>query len=85
MANCPEVGIAYNAIWRSARSSRRRSSCCRPQSWRTSSDSGARPVLASPELADNAREAAAAVDVLTTDEFPELEEAEPSSIVPLVR
>ena len=61
MANCPEVTIAYNAIWRAGavvtpvdlpRS--------RPPSWSTSSRTpSAQLVLATPELADAAREARA--------------------------
>jgi long-chain acyl-CoA synthetase len=85
MANCPEVGIAYNAIWRIGAVVTPAIFLLPPAELaHIVSDSGARLVLASPELADNAREAAAAVEVLTTDEFPELEEAEPSSIVPPV-
>jgi long-chain acyl-CoA synthetase len=85
MANCPEVGIAYNAIWRIGAVVTPAIFLLPPAELaHILSDSGARLILASPELADNAREAAAAADVLTTDEFPELEEAAPSSIVPPV-
>ena len=82
MANCPEVGIAYNAIWRVGAVVTPAIFLLPPAELaHVISDSGARLVLASPELADNAREAAAGVEVVTTDRFAELEQADPSPIV----
>ena len=83
MANSPEVGIAYNAIWRIGAVVTPAIFLLPPAELAyIVSDSGARLILASPELADNAHEAAADVEVVTTDRFPELEQADPSPIVP---
>jgi long-chain acyl-CoA synthetase len=77
MANCPEVPIAYNAIWRAG-------GVVTPVIFllpqaeleHIVSDSGATLVLASPELAGNVPDG---IRVVTTDE---LGEAEPGEIVP---
>jgi long-chain acyl-CoA synthetase len=83
MANCPEVGIAYNAIWRIGAVVTPAIFLLPPAELaHIVSDSGAKLILASPELADNAREAAPATDVLTTDRFGELEHADASPIMP---
>jgi len=83
MANCPEVGIAYNAIWRIGAVVTPAIFLLPPAELaHVIADSGTRLVLASPELADNAREAAGEAEVVTTDRFPELEQADPSPIVP---
>jgi long-chain acyl-CoA synthetase len=83
MANCPEVGIAYNAIWRAGAVVTPAIFLLPPAELaHVIADSGARLVLASPELADNAREAAGDAEVVTTDGFAELEQAEPSPLVP---
>jgi long-chain acyl-CoA synthetase len=82
MANCPEVGIAYNAIWRAgAVVTPAIFLLPPPELAHVISDSGARLVLASPELADNAREASGDVEVVATDRFAELEQSDPSPIV----
>ena len=82
MANCPEVGIAYNAIWRIGAVVTPAIFLLPPAELaHVIGDSGARLILASPELADNAREAAGEVEVITTDRFPELEQSDPSPIV----
>ena len=82
MANCPEVGIAYNAVWRVGAVVTPAIFLLPPAELaHVVSDSGARLVLASPELADNAREAAVDVEVVTTERFGELEQAGPSPIV----
>jgi long-chain acyl-CoA synthetase len=83
MANCPEVGIAYNAIWRIGAVVTPAIFLLPPAELaHVIADSGARLVLASPELADNAREVAGGAEVITTEGFAELEQAEPSPIVP---
>jgi long-chain acyl-CoA synthetase len=83
MANCPEVGIAYNAIWRIGAVVTPAIFLLPPAELaHIVSDSGARVILASPELADNAREAAGDAEVVATDQFAELEQADPSPIVP---
>jgi long-chain acyl-CoA synthetase len=83
MANCPEVAIAYNAIWRVGAVVTPAIFLLPPAELaHIVSDSGARLILASPELADNAREAAPDTELVTTDGFPELEHADPSPIVP---
>jgi long-chain acyl-CoA synthetase len=83
MANCPEVGIAYHALWRAGAVVTPAIFLLPPAELaHVIADSGARVVLASPELADNAREAAPDARVITTDAFAELEQAEPSPIVP---
>jgi long-chain acyl-CoA synthetase len=83
MANCPEVGIAYNAIWRAGAVVTPAIFLLPPAELaHIVADSGARLILASPELADNAREAAGEARVVTTETFAELEQADPSPIVP---
>ncbi len=80
MANCPEVGIAYNATWRAGGVVTPAIFLLPPAELEhIVSDSGAKLVLATPELAANAPEGIA---VVTTDEFGSLEEREPSEIVP---
>ncbi|MGH3117644.1 MAG: class I adenylate-forming enzyme family protein, partial [Gaiellales bacterium] len=80
MANCPEVGIAYNAIWRVGAVVTPAIFLLPPNELEhIVSDSGARLVLATPELAANAPDG---VEVVTTDAFPELEQTEPLPIVP---
>jgi long-chain acyl-CoA synthetase len=82
MANCPEVGIAYNAVWRAGAVATPAIFLLPPAELaHVVADSGARLVLASPELADNVREASVDAEVVTTDRFPELEQADPSPIV----
>jgi long-chain acyl-CoA synthetase len=79
MANCPEVGIAYNAIWRAGAVVTPAIFLLPPSELdHIVSDSGAKLVLATPELAGNAPDGAR---VVTTDEFPGLE-TEPASVVP---
>ena len=79
MANCPEVGIAYNAIWRAGAVVTPAIFLLPPgELHHIVSDSGAKLVLATPELAGNAP---AGARVVTTGEFPGFE-AEPSPIVP---
>jgi long-chain acyl-CoA synthetase len=83
MANCPEVGIAYEAIWRAGAVVTPAIFLLPPAELaHIVSDSGATVVLATPELADNANEAAGDATVVTTDAFAWLEEADPLSIVP---
>ena len=78
MANCPEVGIAYNAIWRAGAVVTPAIFLLPPSELEhIVSDSGARLVLATPELAENVPDG---VRVVTTDEFPGLE-SEPAPIV----
>ena len=80
MANCPEVAIAYNAIWRAGAVVTPVIFLLPPTELEhILRDSGAKLVLATPELAANVPEG---VTVVTTDEFPSLEETEPSEIVP---
>jgi long-chain acyl-CoA synthetase len=82
MANCPEVGIAYNAIWRAGAVVTPAIFLLPPTELaHIVSDAGARLILASPELEDNARQAAGDAEVLTTDSFAGLEGAAPSPIV----
>jgi long-chain acyl-CoA synthetase len=79
MANCPEVGIAYNAIWRAGAVVTPAIFLLPPaELGHIVSDSGAKLLLATPELAGNAPDG---VRVVTTDEFPGLE-AESSPVVP---
>jgi long-chain acyl-CoA synthetase len=83
MANCPEVGIAYEAIWRSGAVVTPAIFLLPPaELGHIVSDSGATVVLATPELADNANEAADRATVVTTDAFAWLEQADPLPIVP---
>jgi long-chain acyl-CoA synthetase len=82
MANSPEVGIAYNAIWRVGGVVTPAIFLLPPAELaHIVSDSGARLVLASPELADTAREVAGDAEVVGTDRLAELEQADPSPIV----
>ena len=80
MANCPEVAISYNAIWRVGAVVTPAIFLLPPAELaHIVQDSGARLILASPELAENAP---SDVEVVTTDRFAELEqEADPSPIV----
>ena len=83
MANCPEVGIAYNAIWRIGAVVTPAIFLLPPAELANIvADSGARLILASPELEDTARQAAGDAEVLTTDNFAGLEQSAPSPIVP---
>jgi long-chain acyl-CoA synthetase len=83
MANCPEVGIAYEAIWRAGAVVTPAIFLLPPAELaHIVHDSGATIVLATPELAGNANEAAGGATVVTTDAFSWLEQADPSSIVP---
>jgi long-chain acyl-CoA synthetase len=77
MANCPEVPIAYNAIWRAGAVVTPAIFLLPPAELEhILGDSGADLVLASPELAGNVPHG---TRVVTTDE---LGEAEPAEIVP---
>jgi long-chain acyl-CoA synthetase len=81
-ANCPEVPIAYNAIWRAGAVVTPAIFLLPPPELRhIVDDADARAVIASPEFADTAREAAGNALVISTDEFATLEQAEPSAIV----
>ena len=83
MANCPEVGIAYNAIWRAGAVVTPAIFLLPPAELaHIVADSGSRLILASPELEGNAREAAGDAEVLRTDDFAGLEQGAPSPIVP---
>jgi long-chain acyl-CoA synthetase len=83
MANCPEVGIAYEAIWRAG-------AVVTPAIFLLPAaelahivgDSGATVVLSTPELTQTAHEAAQDALVVSTDAFPWLEQAGSSPIVP---
>jgi long-chain acyl-CoA synthetase len=81
-ANCPEVAIAYNAIWRAGAVVTPAIFLLPPPELRhIVEDADARAVIASPEFADTAREAAGDAFVISTDEFATLEQAGPSPIV----
>jgi long-chain acyl-CoA synthetase len=83
MANCSEVGIAYEAIWRAGAVATPAIFLLPPAELaHIVSDSGAEVVLASPELAETAREAADGAMVVTTNAFSWLEECDPGEIVP---
>jgi long-chain acyl-CoA synthetase len=83
MANCPEVGVAYEAIWRAGAVVTPAIFLLPPAELaHIVGDSGATVILATPELADNAKEAAGEATVVTTDAFAWLEEADPLPIVP---
>ena len=93
MANTPEVGIAYNAIWRAG-------AVCTPAIFllppaelrHVLTDSEAAAVITTPELLATVRAAADGVDTLrhvvcvgggeATTDFAELEASEPGDIVP---
>jgi long-chain acyl-CoA synthetase len=78
-ANCPEVPIAYNAIWRAGAVVTPAIFLLPPPELRhIVEDAEARAVIASPEFADTAREAAGDALVISTDELPD---ADPSPIV----
>ena len=78
-ANCPEVGIVYNALWRAGAVVTPAIFLLPPPELRqVIADSAARAVIASPELAETAREAAGDVEVISTDALPE---SEPAPIV----
>ncbi len=80
MANCPEVGIAYNAIWRAGAVVTPAIFLLPPAELEhILLDSGAELVLASPELAGNVP---TSVRTVTTDELAEAFAAEPAEIVP---
>jgi long-chain acyl-CoA synthetase len=77
MANCPEVPIAYNALWRAgAVVTPAIFLLPPPELEHIVADSGATLILATPELAGNAPDG---VRVVTTDDFAE---AEPAQIAP---
>jgi long-chain acyl-CoA synthetase len=79
MANSPEVGIAYNAIWRAGGVVTPAIFLLPPPELEhIVQNSGAKLVLASPELAGNAPEG---IRVVATDEFPALESAGAAEIV----
>jgi long-chain acyl-CoA synthetase len=81
-ANCPEVPIAYNAIWRAGAVVTPAIFLLPPPELRhIVEDAEARAVIASPEFADTAREAAGDALVISTDEFATLEQSNPSPIV----
>jgi long-chain acyl-CoA synthetase len=78
MANCPEVGIAYHAIWRAGGVVTPAIFLLPPSELAyIVRDAGATVVLATPELADVANEAAGDATVVLPDAFPWLEQAEP--------
>jgi long-chain acyl-CoA synthetase len=80
MANCPEVGIAYNAIWRAGAVVTPAIFLLPPAELEhILLDSGAELVLASPELAGNVP---TSVRTVTTEELTEAFEADPAAIVP---
>ncbi|HET8651138.1 MAG TPA: AMP-binding protein [Gaiellaceae bacterium] len=79
MENCPEVPIAYNAIWRAGAVVTPAIFLLPPSELEhIVTDSGAMLVLATPDLAHKAPEG---VDLVTTDVFRSLEEADPGEIV----
>jgi long-chain acyl-CoA synthetase len=81
MANCPEVGIAYQAVWRAGGVVTPAIFLLPPSELgHIVRDAGATVVLATPELADAAAEAAGDATVVLTDAFPWLEEADPLPI-----
>jgi long-chain acyl-CoA synthetase len=83
MANCPEVTIAYEAIWRAGAVATPAIFLLPPAELaHIIRDAGAEIVLATPELADNAKAAAEDATVVTTDAFAWLEEAAPLPIEP---
>ena len=74
MANCPEVGIAYNALWRiGAVVTPAIFLLPPPELKHIVDDAEARVVLTTPEFADTAREASPSARVISTDEFAGLE------------
>ncbi len=80
MANCPEVAIAYNAIWRAGAVVTPAIFLLPPAELEhILRDSGAKLTIVTPELAANVPSGARFV---TTEEFPDLEEGDPAEIVP---
>ena len=80
MANCPEVGIAYNAVWRAGAVVTPAIFLLPPAELEhIVTDSGAKLVLATPELAGNVPDG---IRVVSTEEFPALEAAGMAAIVP---
>ena len=80
MANCPEVPIAYGAIWRAgAVVTPAIFLLSRAELEHVVTDSGAKLVLATPELAHNVP---AGVELVTTDDFPSLEQGDLAEISP---
>jgi long-chain acyl-CoA synthetase len=80
MANCPEVGIAYHAVWRAGAVVTPAIFLLPPAELEhIVTDSGAKLVLATSELAGNVPDG---IRVVATDEFPALESARPAPIVP---
>ena len=74
MANCPEVGVAYNALWRiGAVVTPAIFLLPPPELKHIVDDAQAHVVLTTPEFTGNAREAAPEARVISTDEFGELE------------
>jgi long-chain acyl-CoA synthetase len=84
MANCPEVAIAYEAIWRVGAVVTPAIFLLPPSELaHVVRDSRATAVLATPELAETACEAAGEdACVVSTDAFPWLEQADPAPVVP---
>jgi long-chain acyl-CoA synthetase len=86
MANCPEVGIAYNAIWRAGGVVTPATFLLPvPELRHVIADAGATGVLTTPEFADKAREAAAGlpgVRFVAVTPFDELEAADAAPIAP---
>jgi long-chain acyl-CoA synthetase len=93
MANCPEVSLTYQALWRAGAVVTPATFLLTPEDLRhVIADSGARAVVTTPEFVPKVRQAAAGLDhvhtVLSTDEgadgllaLAELEQAAPGSIV----
>jgi long-chain acyl-CoA synthetase len=80
MANCPEVAIAYDAIWRAGAVVTPAIFLLPPAELEhILRDSGAKLTLATPELAARVPPSERCV---TADEFPDLEECDPLEIVP---
>jgi long-chain acyl-CoA synthetase len=78
-ANCPEVPLLYNAIWRAGAAVTPAIFLLPPAELRhIVADSEARLVVASPEFVDVARAAAGEVPVASTDDLPD---ADPAAIV----
>jgi long-chain acyl-CoA synthetase len=94
MANCPEVGIVYNALWRAGAVVTPATFLLPPEELRhVIANAGAAAVVTTPEFAAKVSEAAAGLDsvkVLISNgdagdgfvQLASLEEAEPGSIVP---
>jgi long-chain acyl-CoA synthetase len=81
MANCPEVAIAYEAIWRAGAVVTPVIFLLPPAELaHVVRDSGATAILVTPELTDNANEAAGDACVVSTEAFPWLEQAERAPI-----